>query len=48
MLEKLLLAAILTFALSLIAEMGWSSPNRTSSETHVYKPGILSVTQFYQ
>jgi hypothetical protein len=48
MLEKLLLAAILTFALSLFAEIGWSSSARTSNEINMYKLGNLSVTQFYQ
>jgi hypothetical protein len=48
MLEKLLLAAILTFALSLIAEIGWSLPTRTSNDINIYKLGNLSVTQFYQ
>ncbi|MBD2437498.1 hypothetical protein [Nostoc sp. FACHB-110] len=48
MLEKLLLATILTFALSLIAEMGWSSPTRTSNEVNIDNSGKLAVTQFYQ
>jgi hypothetical protein len=48
MLEKLLLAAILTFALSLFAEIGWSSPARTSNEINIYQPENLAVTQFYQ
>jgi len=48
MLEKLLLAAILTFVLSLFAGIGWSSPTRTSNDINIYKSEKLAVTQFYQ
>ncbi|WP_413171953.1 hypothetical protein [Anabaena azotica] len=38
MLEKLLLASILTFSLSLLADLGWSNPKNellgTSKNTH--------------
>jgi len=47
MLEKLLLATILTFVLRLIAEIGLSSPSNTSQQTDFYQPGEFAVTQIH-
>ncbi|MCC5638325.1 hypothetical protein LC593_21290 [Nostoc sp. CHAB 5844] len=47
MLEKLLLATILTLVLRLIAEMGWSSSANTSQKIDFYQPGELAVTQIH-
>jgi hypothetical protein len=45
MLEKLLLAAFLTFALSLCAKMGWSSPSQTTGEVNLYNHPIFTLTE---
>lgn len=48
MLEKLLLASILTFSLSLLADMGWSNPRKeilgNSNNTHE----AFTLTQRYK
>jgi hypothetical protein len=45
MLEKLLLASILTFSLSLVADMGWSASNRKIAEASPEQSQILTITQ---
>lgn len=45
MLEKLLLAAVLTFTLSLSAKMGWSSPSQTTGEVNLYNHAVFTLTQ---
>ncbi|MBD2594532.1 hypothetical protein H6G74_09360 [Nostoc spongiaeforme FACHB-130] len=45
MLEKLLLATLLTLVLRLIAEIGWSVPSNTSQKVDFYQPGDFAVMQ---
>lgn len=45
MLEKLLLAAFLTFALSLSAKMSWSSTSQTTGEVNLHNYGVFTLTQ---
>ncbi|MBE9206295.1 hypothetical protein IQ244_07170 [Nostoc sp. LEGE 06077] len=47
MLEKLLLATILTLVLRLIAEIGWSAPSNTSQKIDFYQPGEFAVMQIH-
>jgi len=46
MLEKLLLAAVLTFALSLCAKMGWSSPSQTTGKMNLSNHVVFTLTQW--
>jgi len=45
MLEKLLLAAFLTFALSLCAKMGWTSPSQTTGELNLHNHVVFTLTE---
>ncbi len=45
MLEKLLLAAFLTFALSLCVKMGWSSPSQTTGKVNLNNHAVFTLTQ---
>ncbi|HLO84292.1 MAG TPA: hypothetical protein VK203_04645 [Nostocaceae cyanobacterium] len=45
MLEKLLLASILTFSFSLIADMGWSASNQKIAEASPENSQVLTITQ---
>ncbi len=45
MLEKLLLAVFLTFALTLFAKMGWSSTSQTTVEGNLQNHPVLTLTQ---
>ncbi len=44
MLEKLLLAAFLTFALSLSAKISWSSP-QTTGEVNLHNHAVFTLTE---
>lgn len=44
MLEKLLLAAVLTFALSLSAKISWSSP-QTTGEVNLHGDAVFTLTE---
>lgn len=44
MLEKLLLAVVLTFALSLSAKMGWSSP-QTTRQVNLHNHAVFTLTE---
>jgi len=44
MLEKLLLAAFLTFALSLSAKMSWSSP-QTTGQVNLDNHAVFTLTE---
>jgi hypothetical protein len=48
MLEKLLLASILTFSFSLFAEMGWSNSKKELAKTSVPHQEIVTLTQRYK
>jgi len=45
MLEKLLLAAVLTFTLSLSTKMGWSSPSQTIGDVNLHNHAVFILTQ---
>jgi hypothetical protein len=45
MLEKLLLASILTFSLSLVADMSWSAANQKIVEASPEPSQILTISQ---
>ncbi|MCV3212043.1 hypothetical protein OGM63_00635 [Plectonema radiosum NIES-515] len=45
MLEKLLLAAFLTFAVSLSTKISWSSSSQTTGEVNLYNHAIFTLTQ---
>lgn len=45
MLEKLLLATILTLVLRLIAEMSWSASTNITPKIEFYQPGQFAATQ---
>jgi hypothetical protein len=45
MLEKLLLAAFLTFALSLCVKMGWSSSSQTTGEVNLHNHAVFTLTE---
>jgi hypothetical protein len=48
MLEKLLLASILTFSFSLIAEMGWTSSKKEITQVPTSHQEVLTLTQLYK
>ncbi|MEA5554452.1 hypothetical protein VB713_26305 [Anabaena cylindrica UHCC 0172] len=45
MLEKLLLASILTFSFSLFAEMGWTNSKKEIAKTPVPHQEVVTLTQ---
>ncbi|MCM0592485.1 MAG: hypothetical protein HEQ35_26780 [Gloeotrichia echinulata IR180] len=45
MLEKLLLAAILTFTLNLFTEMSWSNSSQTNVKINSHNDAVFTVTQ---
>ncbi len=45
MLEKLILASILTFSFSLFADMGWSNPRKEMAQTPVQNHLVFTLTQ---
>lgn len=45
MLEKLLLALSLTFALNLFIKIGWSAPKNIGNKINSSAPAILILTQ---
>lgn len=48
MLEKLLLASILTFSFSLVAEMGWSNSKKEITQIQTPHQEVLTLTQLYK
>ena len=46
--EKLLLAVILTFALTLFTERGWSSPAQLSGSMNLQHKEVLALTQLHR
>jgi hypothetical protein len=45
MMEKLFLASILTFSVSLFADMGWSNAKKEMAETPSYNHVVFTLTQ---
>ncbi|MFM2063565.1 MAG: hypothetical protein RLZZ507_3236 [Cyanobacteriota bacterium] len=48
MLEKLLLASILTFSFSLFTEMGWSNARKEMAQTPLPNHAVFTLTQRYK
>lgn len=48
MLEKLWLAVILTFALSLFTEISWSSPTWITGKMNFHNQEVFTLTQLHK
>lgn len=48
MLEKLLLAAILTFTLNLLTQMSWSSSTQSNKKINLHNDAVFTLTQAYK
>lgn len=45
MLEKFLLAVILTFALAVFTKLSWFSPNQTAGEMNLQNHAVFTLTE---